>query len=84
VSARTLTESTCKEIVELVTEYLSHALSAEDRVRFEQHLLICSPCAAHLDQVRSTIELASRLRDARAPHSLPELLAAFRRRTRQR
>ena len=51
----------CKEVVELVTDYLGHALPAEDRVRFEKHILTCPPCTNYLAQMRTTIGLASRL-----------------------
>jgi anti-sigma factor RsiW len=57
-------ELLCQEVVELVTEYLSHALSPEDRVRLEKHLLTCAPCTAHLAQVRTTIALAGGLATA--------------------
>jgi anti-sigma factor RsiW len=39
-------ELVCKEIVELVTEYLGGTLAAQDRVRFDQHLATCPPCTA--------------------------------------
>jgi anti-sigma factor RsiW len=51
----------CQELVELVTEYLENRLTAEDRVRFEKHLLTCPPCTSYLAQMRTTIELAAEL-----------------------
>ena len=68
---------TCKEVVELVTELLAGALPAEDRVRLEQHLLVCPPCTAHVGQVRATIELTASLH-APAPPTPPAVLALFR------
>lgn len=59
---RNLVTLTCQEVVELATEYLSHAMGAEDRARFEQHLLTCPPCTTYLGQVRTTVELAGGLR----------------------
>jgi anti-sigma factor RsiW len=56
----------CREVVELVTELLGDALVADDRVRLEQHLLVCPPCTSHLAQVRETIALAAETR-ATAP-----------------
>jgi len=52
----------CREVVELMTELLSAALSPEDRVRIEQHLLVCPPCTLHLGQMKSTIALTRELR----------------------
>jgi anti-sigma factor RsiW len=46
---------TCREVVELVTEYLEGAMPPEDREVFERHLLVCPPCATYLDQIRSTV-----------------------------
>jgi hypothetical protein len=71
---------TCKEVVELVTELLGDALSADDRVRIEQHLLVCPPCSLYVGQVRSTVELAGRLRTEMAPAEVnPAILSLFRR-----
>jgi anti-sigma factor RsiW len=68
----------CKDVVELVTEYLSGALSEHERALLEQHLLVCPPCTAYLVQIRQTIDLARSLgQDESAPLS-PRLLAAFR------
>jgi anti-sigma factor RsiW len=74
---RDLVDLTCREVVELVTEYLSHAMSPDDRVRFEQHLLVCPPCTAHLGQVRSTVAIAGSLDADVPPAADPALLAVF-------
>jgi anti-sigma factor RsiW len=72
----------CNELVELVTEYLDGALSEADRVRFEQHLVICGGCAAHVDQMRVTREALGALRDRVGvePDVRARLLQAFRER----
>ena len=72
-------EITCVELVELVTAYLEDALSAEDRVRFEQHLVMCEGCTTYLEQMRETIRLAGTLReDDLDDHARDALLHAFR------
>jgi hypothetical protein len=58
MKARNSTELLCKEVVELVTEYLSRAMLPEDRVLLEQHLLACPPCTAYLEQLKVTLKLA--------------------------
>ncbi|HEY8923126.1 MAG TPA: zf-HC2 domain-containing protein [Polyangia bacterium] len=63
-------ELVCKEIVELVTEYLGDALSPRDRTRFEDHLSTCPPCTAYLAQMKTTFELAAELGSA-APDGAP-------------
>jgi len=62
-----LTELVCREVVELVTEYLGGTLSAQDRARFDEHLASCPPCTAYLAQVRTTLDLAAELGAADAP-----------------
>ena len=38
----------CREVVELMTDYLEGALSAIDRHRFEEHIAGCDGCRAYL------------------------------------
>ncbi|WP_242338269.1 MULTISPECIES: anti-sigma factor [Anaeromyxobacter] len=72
-------ELTCRELVELVTEYLENALAPDERTRFELHLAVCPGCEAHVQTLRATLRAAGRLSE----ESLPEeartrLLRAFR------
>ena len=72
-------ELTCAELVELVSDYIEGALSRDDRMRFEQHLTICSGCANYLDQMRTTIAVTGRLRvDDLSPEVRADLVDAFR------
>ena len=32
---------TCKELVELVTEYLENCMAPDERARLEAHLMVC-------------------------------------------
>ena len=52
---RDLSELPCRDLVELVTEYLEDRLSAVDRARFDAHLAECEACRAFLEQFRQTI-----------------------------
>jgi predicted anti-sigma-YlaC factor YlaD len=70
---------TCREVVEQVTEYLDHALAIEVRNRLEQHLLICSPCVAFVDQHRSMLRVLGTLAASEpAATSKTQALALFR------
>jgi anti-sigma factor RsiW len=60
-------ELLCRELVELVTDYLGGTLAASERARLEQHLDTCPPCTAYLAQVRTTLALAAELGAAEAP-----------------
>jgi hypothetical protein len=70
---------TCRELVELVTDYLEGALSTVERERFEWHLRRCAVCPGYVDQLRTTIQALGRLRVEDVPDAAREpLLAAFR------
>jgi anti-sigma factor RsiW len=49
----------CREVVELVTDYLDGALSDADTERMEEHLKLCPPCVEYVDQIRATAQLAA-------------------------
>jgi anti-sigma factor RsiW len=71
---------TCRELVELVTDYLEEALSERDRARFESHLRGCRSCQAHVTQLRRTLDVMGTLREEDVPAEAQEtLLGAFRR-----
>jgi anti-sigma factor RsiW len=70
---------TCKEVVQIVTDYLEGALSPEDRARFEEHLAICDGCTQYVEQMRETIRLSGMLTDEPIPVAQRERLRhAFR------
>jgi anti-sigma factor RsiW len=54
-------EMSCRELVELVTDYFEGALSRADRRRFELHIQGCDACTAYLEQMRVTVEAAGAL-----------------------
>jgi anti-sigma factor RsiW len=73
------TNLTCQEVVELVTEFLGNTLDPKERVRLEQHLLVCPPCTLHVAQVKATIDFTAMLRTEPAPGEVSqELLERFR------
>jgi anti-sigma factor RsiW len=70
----------CRQVVELMTEYLEGTLPAADRQRFEQHLAGCDGCTRYLEQLRVSLKVMGRLGQ---PQAVPEdvereLLRAFR------
>jgi len=69
----------CKEVVELVTDYLEQALSHDERTRFEQHLALCGGCKEYLREIRSAIDLSRKLsRGTLAGNVRDDLLNLFR------
>ena len=59
----------CKEVIELVSDYLEGALTGADVARFEAHIVMCDGCAAYLDQMRATIRLVGELPEDTVPAS---------------
>jgi hypothetical protein len=70
---------TCKEIVELATEYVEGALTRSQMTQFELHLNFCEGCVAFVDQIRATATMAGRLSEEEIPEETKvKLLDAFR------
>jgi anti-sigma factor RsiW len=70
---------TCKELVELVTDYWEGALSPADRARFDEHLATCPYCRIYVEQMRQTIRALGHLpEETIPPEALEALLAHFR------
>ena len=68
----------CKELVELVTDYLEGVLPPEDRERFEVHLATCDGCTAYLQQMRKTIQTVGNLQENNlSPQAKENLLRLF-------
>lgn len=71
----------CREAVELVTDYLEAALLPEMEARFNQHLDTCPGCTTYLDQMRQTLHTLRRLADeTTSGEEQQELLQLFRER----
>ena len=70
---------TCKELVELVTDYLEGKLQAVDLARFEEHIATCEGCTVYLDQMRRTIQVMSYIHEeALTSQQWQDLLEIFR------
>ena len=70
---------TCKEVVELATEFVEGAMTVHEATLFELHLNFCDGCDSFIDQIRRTSELATELCEDEVPDSLKSgLLTAFR------
>ena len=74
-----LPEMPCRDLVELITEYLEDRLSPRDRARFEAHLADCDACRTYVDQFRQTIRVLGRLpEESLSVEARDALRAAFR------
>jgi anti-sigma factor RsiW len=72
-------EPTCQELAELLTDYLEGLLPAEQHALFDLHISDCPDCTLYVEQMRTTILTAGRVRaDDIPPAVREELLTAFR------
>jgi anti-sigma factor RsiW len=67
-------EMTCREMVELMSDYLDGALAEPERARFEAHLRGCEGCTNALDQLRTMLRVTGSLRDEPVADEQRELL----------
>ena len=69
----------CRQVVELMTDYIEGTLAPAERARFEEHIAGCDGCTAYLDQMRITRRIVGGLADVPMPQSVErELVEAFR------
>jgi anti-sigma factor RsiW len=69
----------CRQVVELMTDYLEGNLPVHERARFEEHIAGCDGCRAYLAQLRTTRDVVGRIADEPMPASVErELIEAFR------
>lgn len=75
-----LDEVTCREFVELVTDYWEGSLSEDRTELVEEHLVMCDWCKTYLDQLDETVGALPGASDDEAVPEQTErtLLAAFR------
>ncbi len=72
-------DTTCAEVVELVSDYLDGALPEPEAQRVADHLAGCPGCTAYFEQVRATSASLGRVTaDDLPPELKASLLEAFR------
>jgi predicted anti-sigma-YlaC factor YlaD len=70
---------TCRQMTELVTDYLERRMIWWDRVRFQMHLGMCRHCREYVRQMKETIRAAGHVRIEPPPAAVEEeLLKRFR------
>lgn len=73
------THLTCREVTEIISDYLDGDLSPERRDEFERHLVNCAGCSAYLRQMRITVQVSGSLREQDVPQPMMDaLLTAYR------
>lgn len=70
---------TCREVLDVLTEYLEGALAPVEHARVAAHLEECDGCERFLNQLTSTVAATGALREDAVPDDVRErLLTAFR------
>ena len=67
----------CKELVELVTDYLEGALDEPTNARFEEHIAGCDGCTEYVEQMRETIRLVGHVEESRLSQTRAEADGRF-------
>jgi predicted anti-sigma-YlaC factor YlaD len=66
----------CKEVIELLGDYLENDVAADLRADLESHLAQCQTCRVILDSTRKTIRIVTESRSFDVPEELSERIIA--------
>jgi len=75
-SAAGPTSVECRQIAELLADYLDGTLPKQMRELIEWHIEGCGPCVAFINTYRGTVHAARKLHDADIPAELRQRLLA--------
>jgi hypothetical protein len=81
---KTLTNKTCKQMTELVYDYLNDALGPRVKRDFMKHLAICPDCVSFLNTYKKTVEITLSVRAEDMPATVRDNILAFLRRRARR
>jgi hypothetical protein len=72
-ATKVLTNKTCREITDLILEYLNDTLSPSVKRDFERHLRICPDCVNFLNTYKKTVATSASLR----PEAMPAKVRGY-------
>jgi hypothetical protein len=67
----------CRQIAELLADYLEGSLPRQTAELLEWHIDGCAPCVAFVNTYRGTVQATQRLREVEIPAELKKRLLAF-------
>jgi hypothetical protein len=76
-NGKTLTVKTCKQITNLVLNYLNDTLAPRLKREFDRHLQLCPDCVAFLNTYRKTVALAKSVRAETMPEQVRRNILGF-------
>jgi anti-sigma factor RsiW len=71
-------EVTCRQFVELITDYFEEALTPRTLSQVEEHLVMCDWCVTHAEQMRDTVAALRALSERSPAQPSEALLVALR------
>jgi Putative zinc-finger len=80
----TPTSKTCKQMSDLIFDYVTQRLSPRLTREFEQHLRICPDCVNFLHTYKKPVSVAGRLNSTAIPAKVRENVLAFLRKNMKR
>jgi hypothetical protein len=83
-AAEALTNKTCKQMTQLVYDYLKGALGARVKRDFMRHLAICPDCVSFLNTYKKTVQITGSVRVEEMPARVRDNILAFLRRRARR
>ena len=69
---------TCRQVTDLVTDYLEGRQPLAQRLRFQVHLGMCRHCRAYLRQMKLTVDALGSLPGSAPPEMSHEVLDRLR------
>ncbi|MEO7351596.1 MAG: zf-HC2 domain-containing protein, partial [Marmoricola sp.] len=74
-----MSDLSCQEFVELVTDYFEGVLDADTAARFEEHRVLCAGCETYLQQMQETMSQLGEIPvESLSEEMRSTLLSAFR------
>ncbi len=76
-AAKALTNKTCRQISELVFDYLNEKLTPATKLDFEQHLSICPDCVSFLNTYKTTVAVSGSVKVEQLPPKVRDNILDF-------
>jgi Putative zinc-finger len=84
LASKTPTSKTCKQMSDLIFDYVTRRLSPSLTGDFERHLRICPDCVNFLNTYKKPVSVAGRLNSTAIPAKVRENVLAFLRKNMKR
>jgi len=76
-TCRPLSEKTCKQIADLMMDYLTGRLNPTVKEEFARHLSICPDCVSFVNTYKKTVQSTATLRTAEIPPNVRDNVLDF-------